>query len=80
MEDNEALLEMLTSVTVSQQGSRGLQSSEGRRGRREAAVGDLTSTKLSSAKTIIKTSLRITIEDANLYICNNSKFKPVNLT
>ena len=76
MEDNEALLEMLTSVTVSQQGSRGLQSSEGR----EAAVGDLTSTKLSSAKTIIKTSLRITIEDANLYICNNSKFKPVNLT
>ena len=41
MEDNEALLEMLTSVTVSKQGSRGLHSSEGRRGRREAVVRDL---------------------------------------
>ena len=41
MEDNEALLEMLTSVTVSKQGSRGLHSSEGRR---EAAVRDLQST------------------------------------
>ena len=79
MEDNEALLEMLTSVTVSKQGSRRLHSSEGRRNKREAVVRDLH-LQLSSAKTIIKTSLGITIEDANLYICNNSKFKPVNLT